>query len=119
MGTITHHVIVITSHSQEAINRAYRKFNFMDFVQVSAPSVSFVNAYWTMIIFPDGSKNDWPASDSGDASRSAIVEWLKCQRNEDGSSPYEWFEAEYGADMDGARITRHEWEGQDSETKRG
>lgn len=82
---------------------------------VTDPVASTVNAYWSILIGPDGSKDGWDADEWGDTKRSAFKAWLRSHGDaDDGSSALEWVEIEYGSDNwgvgePGARVADSEW----------
>lgn len=82
MGTIQHHVIVCTSWKEEHIKEAYDKaLNIFPIHLVSDLSEETINGYRSFCIFPDGSKEGWPDSDSMDAKRDMFIKKLKEQDN--------------------------------------
>jgi len=56
-----------------------------------------VNSYYTFFIGPDGSKEEWGASDCGDRSREKIVKLL-------AQTGCDFAEISYGDEAGGARI---------------
>ena len=62
------------------------------FVEAYAP----VNGMVTVILAPDGSKEGWSDSDTGDRLREEFIEYLGTYNYEDDSSPWDWVEVEYG-----------------------
>lgn len=59
------------------------------------------------VTLPDGSKEGWEHSDVGDKARDSYTDWLKAQAYEDGSSPLQWVEVQYGDDNGETKIIRH------------
>lgn len=57
-----------------------------------------INSTYSFLIAWDGSKEGWEPSDHGDAARAEFVAWLRDQAYEDGSSPLDWVEIQYGGD---------------------
>lgn len=113
MGIIAHHAIIVTAGFGDWAAKAHRMAeNLFPEAQVSAISKSPINGYESFCIFPDGSKEGWEESQTGDEQRDAFVAWLDRQRYTDGSSPVRWVEVHYGEisyDGDGSRITRDAW----------
>src|SRR5262245_1582447 len=99
MGYIRHHAIVVTgsydSWPATAHAEARRVFGPLD---VSDLSVPLVNGYQTFCVWPDGSKEGWDESDAGNDKRGTFIGWLRAQAYEDGSSPLDWVEVQYGDD---------------------
>jgi hypothetical protein len=57
-----------------------------------------INNTGSFLVAWDGSKEGWPPSDEGDQARAEIVAWLREQAYDDGSSPLDWVEVQYGGD---------------------
>lgn len=115
MGTIAHHAIIVTGvygdWTQKAHAFAERIFPE---AQVSPIATSPTNGYKSFCIFPDGSKEGWEESQSGDEQRDAFIAWLERQRYGDLSAPLSWVEINYGEIAyagNGAKITRSTWDG--------
>ncbi len=112
MGYMCHHAIIVTTSNQEGAKVAHEKAveifqapfgHFKRTCPVSEILASPVNGYYTFLIPPDGSKEGWSDSDTGDERREQFIAWLNSQRYEDNSSPYDWAEIQYG---DGDRDNR-------------
>ena len=97
MGYMRHHAIVVTSWSDEHIVAAHSVAKTL-FSAVSEIITSPVNRYKSFMVAPDGSKEGWDDSNSGDGRRANFVMWLDGQRFEDDSSPLAWAEIQYGDD---------------------
>lgn len=102
MGYIKHHAIVVTcwgeGEAQEAADCA-RNLG----LEVIGPSAPAINAYQSILICPDGSKEGWLDSDDGNAKRAYFVSWLR--ENHAG----EWVEVAYGDDDGEASVVTHAW----------
>ena len=96
-----HHAILVTTLDKARAQQAHRRASaiFADH-RVSAFLASDVNEYYTITIGPDGSKEGWSESHAGDKQRETFIAWLNSKRYDDGSSPYDWCEVQYG-DEDG------------------
>lgn len=106
MGYDRHHAIIITTYDLELIQEAAKRA--VDFrCQCSPIMTAEINAWHTIVIPPDGSKEGWPDSTKGDAGRAKLIEWLDSKRYEDGSSPYDWIEVQYGDDNQQTLVTAH------------
>lgn len=94
MGWIRHHAIVVTTWGDQipALRAAADACFGVGYCVISQAQY---NDYATILVPPDGSKENWTASDDGDAARDRFVAWLEAQAYEDGSSPYSWVEVEY------------------------
>ena len=95
MGWIVHHAVVVTSYHKEDIDRAYERAREI-FSVVSPPLESVINGYWSFFIPPDGSKEGWAESDTGDAQRKRFAKWVRAQAYEDGSNSLDAVEVAYG-----------------------
>lgn len=72
--------------------------------QVSPVLAGVMNGVASFFVAPDGSKEGWPQSDEGDQKRARFVEWMRACAYEDGSSPLDYAEVQYGDDDCEARI---------------
>lgn len=105
MGYDVHHAILVTTFAKlRAIDAHVKAFEIFDHALVSPMSTAIVNDWHSFAIFPDGSKDGWADSDTGDKRRVEFVAWLESQRYEDRSSPYDWVEVQYGDDNGETRI---------------
>lgn len=113
MGYMRHHAILVTSWSDESIALAHSQAaSLLAQAELSPTMLSpilagSVNAEHTFVVAPDGSKEGWDTSDSGDAFRTAFVAWLRSQEYEGGSSALAWAEVQYGDDEGEAFIVNH------------
>ncbi len=55
-----------------------------------------INGKITVVMVPDGSKEGWPKSDTGDKLRDAFVAELEKANYDDGSNPWNFVEVGYG-----------------------
>lgn len=98
MGVINHNAVIATTmiddHASEIedwiddLPEEHRD----SFAIVPSPT----NGYVTVFLAPDGSKEGWGASDSGDKLRAAFIAQLEKYAYEDGSSSWAWVEIGYG-----------------------
>ena len=63
-----------------------------------------VNGSRSFLVAPDGSKEGWLESATGDAMRSEFVAYLRSLAYEDGSTPLSWVELSYGGDDDEVQV---------------
>lgn len=108
MGYIKHHAIIVTGWEQDRIGWIIHEASRLK-MRVIGPSREVINGYISVLVCPDGSKEGWPDSDSGDNARAQFKAWLNAQRYEDGSSPLEWVEVAYGSDDGTATVEDHAW----------
>jgi hypothetical protein len=95
MGMFKHHTIIVTGWSRKATKRARRRARRLFYELVSKIVESPLNGFWTFIIAPDGSKEEWDESFAYDRRRAAYVAWLS-RHAHDGSSLLDWVEIQYG-----------------------
>lgn len=109
MGYIRHHAIVVTSWNAGLLSAAHAEAERL--CKTTTPIVEgTANQQTSFAVLPDGSKEGWPESDNGDASRDSLVEWIEAQCYDDGSSSaLSWVEVEFPGDEPGPRITRSSW----------
>jgi hypothetical protein len=108
MSHVVHHAILITTWKEDLAEAALVQARMLH-CQVLGPIVSEINAYWTLLVCPDGGGESWDISYLGDSRRARMREWLLALRFEDGSSPIEWCEIAYGSDDRRARVVTSEW----------
>ena len=106
MGYMRHHAIVVTSWSDELMEKAHAKARKI-FPTVSDLMNGSINGYLTFAIPPDGSKEGWGESADGDSRRDSFVAWLKEQAYDDGSSALAWVEVQYGDDNKETLVVHH------------
>ena len=112
MGYTVHHAIVISSWDAETLERVHNKALELFPAQEVCRSISRANGVSTILVGPDGSKAGWHHSDEGDSGREKLKEFLRTLAYEDGSSPAEWAEIQYGDEAGDNRMLDH------SETQR-
>jgi hypothetical protein len=82
-----------------AHEEAFGIFSEYSLSQLVSPVVEgMVNNVRSFFIAWDGSKEGWPEDETGDEARAKFVQWLRDQAYEDGSSPLDWVEFQYGGD---------------------
>lgn len=101
MGHVVHHTIFVTGGIKERADRAHAKAVELD-LRPTDLVMSHVNADYSFLIGPDGSKSGWPDSEAGDERREAFKAWC--------SDPKEkvyvhWVEVAYGPDFGKPEIT--------------
>ena len=102
MGTMKHHAIAVTDVEAERIRQAHgRALSLFSDNQVSSILKSRCGGYLSFFVAPDGSKEGWTGSNSGDAERDMFITWLQKH-----SCPYSWAEIQYAADCEPSRVTR-------------
>lgn len=108
MGYIKHHAIVVTSWNDESINLARNKaVEIFDPQMVSDIVEGVTNSQFSFFIGPDGSKEGWIDSNTGDIKRDSFIEWIHTIDYEDGSNSLAYAELFFGEDNGKAAIERH------------
>lgn len=104
MGYMVHYAIIVSTWDDESFNKAIEKAKqTFNHIQISS-IMSGINNYKTFCVGPDGSKEGWDESIGGDSKRALFISWLNEQKHEDGSSPFDWCEVQYGDDERDNRI---------------
>jgi hypothetical protein len=106
MGYMRHHAIVVTTWNRQQAERAHAKATELG-MQVSEIITSHTNAQESFFVAPDGSKEGWSESDTGDQRRDAFIEFLR----NDPDAYCHFAEVELDSDGDAARLGRHTWDG--------
>ncbi len=106
MGYVAHHTIVAISFSRQIIEVAYTRAVELR-LGPSPIQKTKVNDKFTFFIPPDGSKEGWGESATGDERRDAWVKWTETIKYEDGSSSLDWVEVKFGGDFKDAVVVRH------------
>ena len=96
MGYVRHDAIVCTSFDENYIEPARAKAELLG-LPVTDIVKSPVNAYYSFLIAPDGSKEGWDESDRGDEARAAWKDWANEQWTTNGLYVY-WAHLSYAGD---------------------
>ena len=99
MGYMRHHAIIVTCFDEniKSIQSKVKEiFGFKPTIQKSK-----MNGYCSLFIRPDGSKEGWEGSNTGDENREAFKKWLG-KTNE--KYYLDWVEVQYGDDSHDNRI---------------
>ena len=107
MGYVRHHAIIVTSYNDTTIRNASDTAEKIG-LTVTPVMGSIVNGYRSFMVCPDGSKERWAESDSGDSKREEFKFYLKKERSEKFLS-LEWAEIFYGNDDGRAQVTDSAW----------
>jgi hypothetical protein len=101
MGYMRHHAIIVTASdyglAHEALKAAHDKATQLECL-VTPITDKGHNGYQSFLVAPDGSKEGWEESESGDHRRADLIKFMMTYRYEDGSSPLEWVEVQFGDD---------------------
>lgn len=101
MGYMRHHGFLVTTHNEKIAEKAHAKAVEIFGHLVSEVRESKMNGYQSFsafAVYPDGSKEGWGDSNEGDKNRATFKAWLNMNRYEDGSTPIDWVEVQYGDD---------------------
>lgn len=111
MGYMRHHAIIVAGSIDpwvaQAHGRAHHVFDDGPGTLVSPVISGRTNGVCSFFIAPDGSKEGWSDSDECDAKRDAFIAWLRSVVYEDGSSPLDWAEVQFGDEDGVTKVTRH------------
>ena len=113
MRNIKHHTILITGHELKGIQEI--RIQLLELVKknveasnggklVGEISESLINNYYTIVLYPDGSKEGHETSEDGDILRKKIIEYLVSYNQAHSSQPVNYIELYYGADDGSAEI---------------
>lgn len=114
MGTLKHHAIVVTYWRKDEVeiarNKALEIFNECFFIETGSDLISpiisgVVNTQCSFFIAPDGSKEGWDTSSTGDEARKRFLDWLR-----DHGNGCNYVEVVFGGDYDYADVLRHDGE---------
>lgn len=95
MGYMRHHSIVVTSWNEYNLRKAHT-FAVKTGATVSPVVESKSNGYTSFFVAPDGSKEGWEASETGDSQRQDIIDHLETYRYGDGSTSVHYVEVQFG-----------------------
>lgn len=99
MGYIKHHAIIVTSWDDQQIDKAKKVADNIGLLVTNVVTDN-INGYSTFLICPDGSKEGWPESETGDKMRNDFLDTIKAFSN------IEWVEVSYSPDDAEAIISR-------------
>lgn len=106
MGHTCHHAIVLTSTDRGVLLEAYEKacelFGHPFVTSVTAEAINHTQSF---MIPPDGSNEGWRESEAGDVRRETFRQYLRSLAYEDGSTPIDWVEVQFGDDYLDTRVT--------------
>jgi hypothetical protein len=100
MGYMRHHAIIVTDN-KESVELAHKIASTI-FPYVSPITPEVVNGYCSFFIPPDGSKEGWEESETGNNQRDDFVRQIAIPELEHLT----WVEVQFYDDNDDNRITR-------------
>ncbi|HVD96982.1 MAG TPA: hypothetical protein VNB90_02180 [Cytophagaceae bacterium] len=116
MRNIKHHCIILTTHELKQAQEIRAKMAELIKNNIEASngarmigeiSESLINNFYSLVLYPDGSKEGHETSDDGDILRKKIIEYLIEYNQTHTSSPINFVELYYGADNGKAEIIHH------------
>lgn len=104
MGYIIHDAIIVTGFRKADVNEAYQHATNECGLDATTLHNSPMNGFWSFLIVPDGSKEGWADSDTGEIARAKWIEWAKgCYAR---GVFFDWVAVRYGGDLEtGSRVT--------------
>ena len=98
MGVENNECVIATTWDIDAVAniRAWIQTRNDNYQTLFAFLPSIVNAKYTIVLGPDGSKKGWAESYAGEVLRDLFIQKLKEFDHEDGSNPFYFIEVGYG-----------------------
>lgn len=98
MGVENNNAIIATTCNKEEVVRIKEWVNRIDDFWKGLFLFGDEKVNWktTVVMVPDGSKEGWKESDTGDRVRDDFISTLEKANYEDGSNPWAWVEVGYG-----------------------
>lgn len=99
MGYIRHDAIIVTAWNDKKFQAVLDKAEALFPGGAVAATAVVCNGYRTLLIAPDGSKEGWEESVTGDACRDTFTAWLKDYDTDESGERMgylEWVEIRYG-----------------------
>jgi len=97
MGMIQHKALLVTSFDSKKLKSAHKKaMKTFDKNNVTLITGAGMNGYQTFVVVPCGSKLGWNESEDHHAAMEKFTEYLDTLQYEDGSSPIDYVEVNYG-----------------------
>jgi hypothetical protein len=97
MGMIQHKALLVTSNDRPKLMKSRRKaMKLFDNSNVTAITGAGMNGYETFVVVPCGSKLGWEESQKHHSAMETFIEFLDSMGYEDGSSPIDYVEVNYG-----------------------
>lgn len=77
MGVIQHHAIIVTGRYESVLRAHMIAKKIFPVTQLSEICGPTINSTFSFAVFPDGSKEYWSDSDTGDRQRGEFISYLK------------------------------------------
>lgn len=97
MGTYQHHAIIATTCAASgfrAFGKRAKEQEWERYVRITGRHLLY-NGLKSVCVFPDGSKEGWVNSKTGDDIRDQIVAWFT-EQNRTGKGYWTWVEVSFG-----------------------
>ena len=116
MRNIKHHAIIITAHDLKLLQEVRTSIAEMVKQNIEASNgirllgeitESLINNFYSMTIFPDGSKEGHETSDDADILRKKITEYLNQLNKTNKENPVNYIEVYFGSDDATAGMLSH------------
>ncbi len=116
MRNIKHHTIIVTSHDQKTLQEIRNKLVELVKSNVEASNgsriigelvESLINNFYTLVVYPDGSKEGHETSDDADILRKKIVEYLTSFNQQHPERTVNFIEVFFGSDDGKAGMLNH------------
>lgn len=113
MKQYKHHVILITARDRKLMDELRKKAKdfFLNGLQaktgfklIGEITPSIIGEFYTMVIFPDGSKEGYETSDEADKIRAKIIDAIKEINHQKGTQEISYAEVSYGSDSETATV---------------
>ena len=98
MGVINHNAVLATTWSETLADELQAWVDQLSEGEQNlfVRSSPVTNGYHSFALMPDGSKEGWEESDSGDLLRQRFIDRLSEDQYDDASSPWDWVEVGFG-----------------------
>ena len=96
MGMIQHRALIVTAVLDEDIKKLKDFISKFENQALFTFTKGICNGYETLFVAPSGSKVGWSEYDDAIDIQDEIIEFLEHQKYDDGSSPYEYLQVDYG-----------------------
>jgi hypothetical protein len=98
MGVMNHNAVIATTWSDKKAAALRSWIAGLEYKErdLFSETESWTNGYFTFFLAPDGSKEGWPESATGDELRDRLVAKLAEDEDDDGYSSWKWIEVGFG-----------------------
>ncbi len=116
MRNIKHHAIIITAHDLKLLQQVKVTLGEMIKQNIEASNgirllgeitESLINNFYSLIVFPDGSKEGHETSDDGDILRKKITDYLEQHNKTHKENLLNFIEVYFGSDDGTGGVLKH------------